>query len=346
MDWTNLDSNIDKLVCATKCVLWIVFTINLSACLAQERPYIKVFFDVGKYGTSYFESETSYSGSSWIENIQSKIPVSNEIYFTPKNALKLRYKSAKDGDWTATIKYADVRGMDFFEPADHLSFWIYSSTLDLNSIPKITLVHSSNTQNETINLSSYITNTTNQWQHVLVPLSEFSNDLDINKIVGIQFMQSNASNEPNEIFIDQIELITKNNTPIVTQVPELISVKGYERHFDLAWKPVTDTAVRYVQIQRKSNSMANFKVVAIQSPWISGFSDFVENHESREYEYRISFLNSEYKESSSSNSIKSSTKEMADEEFLNMIQLSNFRYYWEGCEPNSGLALENIPGRS
>src|SRR5690606_32503487 len=58
------------------------------------------------------------------------------------------------------------------------------------------------------------------------------------------------------------------------------------------------------------------------------------------------FLNSHYELSSVSNSIKASTKEMTDDELLDMIQLSNFRYYWEGCEPNSGLALENIPGRT
>ena len=31
---------------------------------------------------------------------------------------------------------------------------------------------------------------------------------------------------------------------------------------------------------------------------------------------------------------------------LDMVQEANFRYYWEGAEPNSGLARENIPGRN
>ena len=36
---------------------------------------------------------------------------------------------------------------------------------------------------------------------------------------------------------------------------------------------------------------------------------------------------------------------MTDSALLNMIQEANFRYYWEGGESNSGLALEDIPGR-
>ncbi len=36
---------------------------------------------------------------------------------------------------------------------------------------------------------------------------------------------------------------------------------------------------------------------------------------------------------------------MTDDELLTMVQEACFRYYWEGAEPNSGLAKENIPGR-
>ncbi len=36
---------------------------------------------------------------------------------------------------------------------------------------------------------------------------------------------------------------------------------------------------------------------------------------------------------------------MNDDELLDMVQEAHFRYYWEGAEKNSGLALENIHGR-
>lgn len=36
---------------------------------------------------------------------------------------------------------------------------------------------------------------------------------------------------------------------------------------------------------------------------------------------------------------------MTDEQLLDMVQEAGFQYYWEGAEPVSGLARENIPGR-
>ena len=37
---------------------------------------------------------------------------------------------------------------------------------------------------------------------------------------------------------------------------------------------------------------------------------------------------------------------MSDDELLTMVQEACFRYYWEGAETTSGLAKENIPGRT
>ena len=35
---------------------------------------------------------------------------------------------------------------------------------------------------------------------------------------------------------------------------------------------------------------------------------------------------------------------MSDEELLTMLQEEAFQYYWEGADPHSGMARENIPG--
>ena len=35
---------------------------------------------------------------------------------------------------------------------------------------------------------------------------------------------------------------------------------------------------------------------------------------------------------------------MTDDELLTMVQEASFRYYWDGVEPNSGMALESQPG--
>ncbi|MEZ4802958.1 MAG: glucoamylase family protein [Gelidibacter sp.] len=325
----------------------IFFTMNTILCFSQEQPYPKVFFENSNYGEFYYESEVEYSGKSWVENIQSKMPVSKNYTFTKKNALKLNYISSRGGSWSATVKYTKVRGMDFFEPADYLSFWLYMKSAEsLKSIPNMTLINSSNTLINSISLGSYVSGETEKWQRVMIPLSAFAKDLDIKQIIGIKFSQDNPSNALSEIYIDQLEFTSIHKDSKITQIPELIAAKGYERHVDISWKPINDTAVRYIQILRAYGDSNKFEIVGIQHPWISGYSDFVEDNDSQEYRYKISFLNSYYEPSTISNSLKANTKKMSDEELLDMVQLSNFRYYWEGCEPNSGLALENIPGRT
>ncbi|HOT65001.1 MAG TPA: glucoamylase family protein, partial [Dysgonamonadaceae bacterium] len=62
--------------------------------------------------------------------------------------------------------------------------------------------------------------------------------------------------------------------------------------------------------------------------------------------YRISSVDYSLHETSLSNILTAETKPLTDDEFLNMVEEAHFRYYWDGAEPNSGLARENIPGRS
>ncbi|RYF97210.1 MAG: hypothetical protein EOO00_00760, partial [Chitinophagaceae bacterium] len=87
-----------------------------------------------------------------------------------------------------------------------------------------------------------------------------------------------------------------------------------------------------------------YNAVGIQSPFISRYADFTDTT-GKSYHYKISFLDQNYNESTLSNSITASTKNLSDDELLDMVQEAHFRYYWEGAEQHSGLALENIHGR-
>src|SRR5690606_24697334 len=117
------------------------------------------------------------------------------------------------------------------------------------------------------------------------------------------------------LFIDQIELITLSKASKVTQTPEIINSKGFERHIDVKWKPLTDANVKYVKIYR-SNIDGTFKAIGIQSPAISGFSDYVGETNHTDISHKITFLDSNYNESPFSNTITSKTQSLTDEAFL------------------------------
>src|SRR5690606_32994094 len=150
-------------------------------------------------------------------------------------------------------------------------------------LPNITLKDASDTDMNVVNLNSYTTNSTEKWQQILIPLSQFAQKIDIKDISGVKFSQGESCDQLMELYIDQIELVSKKDKLSITQNPELISAKGYERHIDVSWKPVLDSAVRYVQILRSSDANQNYKVVGIQSSRISGYSDFVESNDSKEW---------------------------------------------------------------
>ena len=62
--------------------------------------------------------------------------------------------------------------------------------------------------------------------------------------------------------------------------------------------------------------------------------------------YKVTAVDYALNESNDSQTVSATTYPMTDEQLLDMVQEANFRYYWEGAEPNSGLARENIPGRN
>src|SRR5207244_6392559 len=61
-------------------------------------------------------------------------------------------------------------------------------------------------------------------------------------------------------------------------------------------------------------------------------------------EYRIVAVDRSYRDSPSSEIVSASTHAMSDDELLTMLQAACFRYYWDGAHPDSGTALESIPG--
>lgn len=113
---------------------------------------------------------------------------------------------------------------------------------------------------------------------------------------------------------------------------------------DLSWELKETENIRYVKIYR-SDDNEDFTAVGVQSP--DEFSRYVDytGVPGKTYFYKLGSIGYDYTESPLTGSIKVSTRAMNDQELLDMVQEASFRYYWEGAELTSGLALENIPGR-
>jgi exo beta-1,2-glucooligosaccharide sophorohydrolase (non-reducing end) len=323
-------------------LLMIIGLLKFCTAEAQEPLYDKIFFANSRMDKSYFYSETSYKNPSWIKNVQKKLPVNDSLFFTPGNSLELNYISGKDGEWQAKIIFHPSRGMDFFTPATSLvmRLMVRSST-QLSELPEVGLGNKKDSLFSYTSLQKFVTDyQQDKWMTVKIPLTEFK--IDIAKSDVIIFRQQSSDGKEHSLLIDQVELLP-DNLLSSTSIPGIIKGKGYEKHIDITWKPVIDTSVKYIKVYRSPDGK-KFYPVGIQSPFISRYTDYTDTT-GRKFFYRITFLDKNYKESPTSGIVNATTRKMTDEELLDMIQEANFRYYWEGAEKTSGLALENIHGR-
>ncbi|HLT53074.1 MAG TPA: glucoamylase family protein [Flavobacteriaceae bacterium] len=324
-------------------VVFLMLSQNVSA---QEKPYVKILFDNSPMPEAYYFSKVEHSGESKVKHIDGKLPVKENEAFTPQNALSVEYNSAKNGNWSVQILYDNVRGIDHFEFSNQLSFWLFVQDKEtITSLPNISLMFDEGRLSNLISLKEFVQGNSEEWFQVKIPLGKFDSKINVKDIFGIKFTQGETTSKTNSFLIDQIEFTSEIPSQIIKNAPTLISAKGYEKHIDLSWEKVTDTLVKYVQILRKDTQNSQFKYIGIQSPWISGYTDFVGDSKNT-FTYKISYLNKDYAKTSYSNTLSAQTKTMTDEELLDMIQEAHLRYYWEGAEPNSGLSLENIPGRT
>lgn len=290
---------------------------------------------------NYFFSKTKSTGNSTIKNFNGRLPVSETIFHSPGNALELQYKSASDGFWQASVFCQKKRGIDHFSKADYLSFWVFYSNLD--NLPKVQVM-----KKDSCLTSPYkiLPGKLNTWNQVLIPLNTFKDfdPSDPENAIAIVFSQNDKAAGPgNTIFMDDLEFLPAISSGNVTETPQIMNAVGYAMHVDINWKKLTDPLIHLVKIYRSENEK-EYKPVGIQQPFTNRYADFT-GETGKKYFYKISFMNNKYEETQLSQPVSASTKQMTDDELLTMVQEASFRYYWEGAEPNSGLAKENIPGR-
>ncbi|WP_153798267.1 glucoamylase family protein [Foetidibacter luteolus] len=325
--------------------LLLAFLLTYTLLHAQERRYDKAFFVNSPMAGSYYYSSAGYSGKSWIKNVRQKLPVSTGQYFTPGNALELHYVSATDGNWQAALQYRELRGVDNFTDATQLVFWLYIATPQTGKtgLPQIAVVQNEKDSSSFLALGDFVASAqAGKWRAVKIPLAELS--ADARAIQQIIFRQAGNDGQEHKIYIDQVELLPADAIAKVLPVPVIVQAKAYEKHVDIAWKPVVQNGAKYVKLYRSGNGKI-FYPVAVQPTYFNSYADYTDTT-GKKFFYRISLLDENYHESALSNMVSASTHPMSDSALLSMVQEANFRYYWDGAEPNSGLALEDIPGRS
>ena len=314
----------------------LLFCITITRVAADTYP--EVLFENSVLGGNYTNSEVHYEGLSWVENVRGRLPVSDSIFFTPGNALSIKYTSAAQGDWYTRIFYADTSRCYYPNAGDVLSFKLFvaSSTM-ANALPKLSVFQNDSLSSDAIDLTNYITDfQANMWLNVRVPLKDIRGLHGESAIQGVRFFQGGVDTGTHWLYIDQIEFLPANPPRVKLSSPAVLSIaKAYDRHVDLTWQLPLTPSIRYIKIYRSADNEL-FEPVAIRPIFVQKCTDFVP-YSNKTYYYKVAWVDYDYLESPFSNVLKAETKTATDEELLDFIQGAHFNYFAERAEVNSGM---------
>ncbi|MGK6351194.1 glucoamylase family protein [Parapedobacter sp. DT-150] len=317
----------------TLSVLLFIFAISQAAA----ETYPEVLFENSLLSGNYTYSQVQYEGASWVENVRGKLPVSDSLFFTPGNALSLKYASEGNGNWSAQIHYPDTLNRYHPKAGDVLTFKLFvASNTPREALPKLA-VSQQDTLTTPIDISKYIADfQPNMWINVRIPLQDIQR-LNLEKpISGVQLSQNGAGGGIHRLYIDQIEFLPANPPRAKLSSPAVLSAaKAYDRHVELTWQLPLTPSIRYIKIYRSEDN-EHFEPVAIRPVFIQKCTDVVP-YSNRTYQYKVAWVDYDYLESPFSDVIDAKTQTADDDAFLDFIQAAHFNYFVERAEVNSGM---------
>jgi exo beta-1,2-glucooligosaccharide sophorohydrolase (non-reducing end) len=328
-------------------LLFLLFSANLARG-ANERPA----FDNSLSSRSFYYSDGLVVAPSELELINGKIPIESSHYVSPPNALRLKWTSQSGGDWLMSLKIKARYGTADFSGAN-LFFWCYSETdLLADESPLIYLKDANDEGTPSIPILGHLDKLpARTWTRLKLHFDSFvgmvrdTGDVkfDPRHLAEITFRQGLDDGKPHTIYIDEIaigdEVPAREKTPTT---PSGLVARGYDRHIDLTWSPVSDAELRYYKIYRSFDGKT-YNPIGIQQGTPSRYEDFLGESGKTAF-YKISSVDRNYKESPLSAEVSAATRAMTDDELLTMVQEACFRYYWDGSHPNAGMAIEILPG--
>jgi len=335
-------------------LLFIMLIFLLTQPLSAQTEYDHhVVFDNSLTDSSYYFSRGHVVAPSALEIGEGKFPVEGQKYFSPPNALRLKWRSQTGGDWRMTLNVANRYGRRFEFSGNTLFLRCYSETeLSRDESPLIGLQDSNGAGTPDIKLLKFIDKLpARQWTQIKLPFVAFApifnwtDDIKFNsrQLARIFFVQGLDDGQEHTLYIDDVcvgdDLPNDNQAP---PTPADLSAKGYDSHIDLTWRSNPKADLFSYKIYRSWDDQ-NYSPLGTQKGALTRFVDFIGAQGKKAF-YKISAMDAHDNESALSNAASASTLKLNDEELLTMVQEACFRYYWEAAHPNAGMAIEILPG--
>jgi exo beta-1,2-glucooligosaccharide sophorohydrolase (non-reducing end) len=186
--------------------------------IADTLYYHHVIFDNSLERDAYFHSSGNASAPSTLALIRGKLPVETKVFYTPPNALRIEWTSARNGGWSARIDVMRFRGRELSFIGSNLFFWCYSpDAIPGRALPEIRIVDTNSQFSRALKLREFVGDLpANRWTQIKIPLAEFAtasiHDLNPNLLESVVFTQDESDKTPHTLIIDEIKIDTDNAT--------------------------------------------------------------------------------------------------------------------------------------
>lgn len=340
-------------------LLGLAFLCATAAAWGNTGYYNHIVFDNSLTPDSSFNSWGMANGSSFLELENQRLPVDTKTFLTPPNALRLHWESSPGGGWEAEIRVDDFRNRFPAFQGHNLYFWCFApQAISARDLPMVVL---SDTYQglqvaefpaaftKPLPLGKFVGDLpAGRWVQVRIPLAEFHTasiyDFHASALQNIVFHQGRADGARHILIIDEVSI---DDDPPAGQntalpAPQNVRAIGYDRHIEIRWDGIQSPELGRYVIYRSLDGK-RFEPVGIQIPGTNRYEDFL-GKAGVAAQYKVAASSRTYRSSALSQAASASTRELSDDELLTMLQEACFHYYWEGADPHSGMARENIPG--
>jgi exo beta-1,2-glucooligosaccharide sophorohydrolase (non-reducing end) len=336
-----------------------LFVLFLAAAAVAGTEYDRhVVFDNSRTHDAYFNSWGMANGGSFLDRKSNHLPVEIGTFLTPPNALRLQWQSQTGGGWEAEIRLDDYRNRFPALQGRNLYFWCFApQAIPAADLPVLVLSDTyqglqvaeyPGAFTQPLSLAKFTGEIpAGRWVQVRIPMAEFRTgsiyEFRPEYLQNIIFHQGRADGARHTLIIDEVR-VDDDTSPSEAHLPAPQNVRaiGYDRHVEVRWDEVDSPRLGRYLIYRSLDGKT-FDPVGIQRPGTNRYEDFL-GKPGVTAEYKVAASDWNYKTSPLSRSASASTREFTDDELLTMLQESCFHYYWEGADPHSGMARENIPG--
>lgn len=337
-----------------------VLTLLTPELYADSEYYKHVIFDNSMGAEAYWYSTAEAVAPSLLEARGGRLPVDERHFLTPPNALRIAWQSEQGGGWDAEIHLVNFRNRFPELEGKYVIFWCYSpSKIAAQDLPEIVLSNSQGKSQVAEFPGSFTVGEplsqftgdipAGRWTRVTIPVEKLQSasiyPFHPEQVRTVIFRQGRADRARHVLVIDEIRLANDAHSPVSPpplSAPAHVQATGYDRHVLVRWEDGGPGSPARYLISRSLEG-GPFEPIGIQVPGIRMYSDFLgkPNVKAR---YRIAAEDGEYRQSEPSQEASAQTRELTDDELLTMLQQAAFFYYWDGAEPHSGMAYENVPG--